>query len=416
MGSGLGRHRTQDLQDNGVSSTPSWTAATAMSLWFVVVDLRCCQAPAMMRRLWLSDVRLNVRITAESQCIPDVESRGFKRLRRTQCDGGSRIAAVQNLRASRRVALVPQSPDGTPQSIHNLASGSVPESFVPSRTGHVRRRLVVVQSSRTPVVDMTACDTETDHDSDNSAPADAPPPRVWNEASVEESDTDSLELDGESDTVSLPGSVVPLEEEVVDSGPTNFTQHRREMMSAAFRELDACELRPLFECRAHVMKSVPFFLRGGFRAVLRVALEEISTGQERGDEQKQERGWKLFFLLPRMLLGRPCHGGLVPRKKLEAQVPWMFLIEDSMEVSSQAASARQHGKRRRQINNSQVARAENLAMIGELSAARQALESNGLAPGNRNTLNELRNRERRPPTARGPLPPEVACRVPERPF
>ena len=40
---------------------------------------------------------------------PDVESRGFKRLRRTQCDGGSRIAAVQNIRASRRVALVPQS-------------------------------------------------------------------------------------------------------------------------------------------------------------------------------------------------------------------------------------------------------------------------------------------------------------------
>ena len=45
-------------------------------------------------------------------------------------------------------------------------------------------------------------------------------------------------------------------------------------------------------------------------------------------------------------------------------------------------------------------------MIGEVSAARQALESTGLAPGNRSTLNELRNRERRPPTAREPLPPE----------
>ena len=47
----------------------------------------------------------------------------------------------------------------------------------------------MVQSSRTPVVDMTACDTETDHDSDNSAPADALLPRVWNEVSVEEFDT-----------------------------------------------------------------------------------------------------------------------------------------------------------------------------------------------------------------------------------
>ena len=40
---------------------------------------------------------------------------------------------------------------------------------MPSSTGHVRR-----------IVDMTACDTEIDHDSDNSAPADAPPPRVRN--------------------------------------------------------------------------------------------------------------------------------------------------------------------------------------------------------------------------------------------
>ena len=48
---------------------------------------------------------------------------------------------------------MPQSPDGTPQSIHGLASGSVSESFVPSSAGHVRRRLVV-QSSETPVVDM----------------------------------------------------------------------------------------------------------------------------------------------------------------------------------------------------------------------------------------------------------------------
>ena len=150
----------------------------------------------------------------QSQCIPILSRGGFKRLRPHR-DGGSRIAAVQNIRASRKVVLVLQSLDGTPQSIHNLASGSAPESIVPSSTGQVRRRLVVVQSSRAPVVDMTACDTEIDHDSNNSAPPDAPPPRVWNEAS-EESNTDSLDLDGESDTDSLPGSVFPLEEEVFD--------------------------------------------------------------------------------------------------------------------------------------------------------------------------------------------------------
>ena len=245
-------------------------------------------------------------------------------------------------RASRRVALVPL--DGTPQSIRNMASGSVPQSFVPSRAGW--RRKVLVQSGRTPVVDMTACDTEIDHDSDNSALSDAPPQRVWNEASVEKSDTDSLELDGESNTASLPSSVAPLEEEVVDSGPTNFTQHRREM-SVAFREFDACKLRPLFECRAHVMKTVPFFLRGGFRAALCLVLEEISSGQERGDEQKQERGWKFFFLLPRMLMGQ------VPDVLLRT----MEVVDRRQHLSSEVASAR----------ICKVARVENLAMMGVVS-------------------------------------------------
>ena len=80
---------------------------------------------------------------------------------------------------------------------------------------------------------MNAFDTDTDQVCDSSAPANAPPPRVWDEASLEqESETDSQELDGESDTESFPGSVLPLEEEVFDSGPINFTQHRREMSSA----------------------------------------------------------------------------------------------------------------------------------------------------------------------------------------
>ena len=167
-----------------------------------------CDVVKHERGLWLSDVRVNVKITAESQCIPML-SRGGSR--GCIAPGVTEVLGSQWFRtcAHRGGWLQCQSPDGTPQSIHNLASSSVPESLVPSSTGHVRRRFVVVQSSRTPVVDMIACDTETDHDSNNSAPADAPLPRVWNEASLVESDTDSLEFDEESDTDSLPGSVVP---------------------------------------------------------------------------------------------------------------------------------------------------------------------------------------------------------------
>ena len=57
---------------------------------------------------------MSVRCSSERDDLhPDVASKGFKRLRRTQCEGGSGIAAVQSIRASRRVVLVPQIPDGT---------------------------------------------------------------------------------------------------------------------------------------------------------------------------------------------------------------------------------------------------------------------------------------------------------------
>ena len=49
------------------------------------------------------------------------------------------------------------------------------------------------------------------------------------------------------------------------------------------------------------------------------------SGWDHRDEVKQERGWKLFFLLPRMLLSRPCRGGLVPRKKLETRFQKFFV-------------------------------------------------------------------------------------------
>ena len=40
---------------------------------------------------------------------------------------------------------------------------------------------------------------------------------------------------------------------------------------------------------------------------------------------RQERAWKLLFLLPRILLCRPCRGGHVPKKELE-QKGWQCSI------------------------------------------------------------------------------------------
>ena len=60
--------------------------------------------------------------------------------------------------------------------------------------------------------------------------------------------------------------------------------------------------------------------------------------------------------------------------------------------------------------------AEALISMGEISAARHALEGSPVAPGNEDTLNALRDEDRRPPVPRDPILEEIVRTVPARPF
>ena len=55
---------------------------------------------------------------------------------------------------------------------------------------------------------------------------------------------------------------------------------------------------------------------GSFCVALKVALEEIRVGHSTRNMQRQERGWKLFLLLPRMLLHRSPRGDPISKDKL----------------------------------------------------------------------------------------------------
>ena len=87
------------------------------------------------------------------------------------------------------------------------------------------------------------------------------------------------------------------------------------------------------------------------------------------------------MLLPRMLLFRPRHGGLVPFQ--EGQ--WLQLLEQVRQTISKVTKFQP------------VPRAKTSVQLGELSAARVALEGAEVAPGTLATLRELTNPERRPP-------------------
>ena len=158
------------------------------------------------------------------------------------------------------------------------------------------------------------------------------------------------------------------------------------------------------------MRVVPFLMRGASRGALRLAMNEAVFAHNRNDVPREERAWKLFFLLPRMLLTGPPRGGKISPAKLEER------IARFTEACAVARTAVVRKRRRHTDQDRKVARAERLVMLGELSSARQVLESGHLAPGNLSTLRALTDPEKRPPVHREPVPRELLTGRPVAPF
>ena len=104
--------------------------------------------------------------------------------------------------------------------------------------------------------------------------------------------------------------------------------------------------------RARVMRTVHLFLKGAFRGALRVAFEEAQCVRDNNDDARNCRAWKLFMLLPRMLLNRPPRGGQVPKKLLEQRFQmfsvgrWAELVRASLVLTATGAQATIRRRRR----------------------------------------------------------------------
>ena len=217
------------------------------------------------------------------------------------------------------------------------------------------------------------------------------------------SDMESVEsVAGPSD----PVGDTPDEPDITANLPRNITLR---MALVTLDDIDPCAV---FRQRAAVMKNVPHIMCGPFQNALKLALEEATWVNSQQDEVRQKRGWKLFMLLRRMLLHRPPGRGLIPRSKLVARLEafsrgeWIQLLTASAVCDEQAA-IRQSRRRGGDDVERRVMKAERLVHVGELSSARQALEGSELAPGTRSTLDQLQDRQRRPPNPREPLPREI---------
>ena len=94
----------------------------------------------------------------------------------------------------------------------------------------------------------------------------------------------------------------------------------------------------------------------------------------------------------------------------------MHLFRSSRQSAEDASRAQWRKSRRHHEDDLErrAGRALSLVQMGELSAGRQALEGAPVAPGNRETLNQLQDPVRRPPVMRDPLPAAITEFVSDR--
>ena len=192
---------------------------------------------------------------------------------------------------------------------------------------------------------------------------------------------------------------------------------------AALRSLDEVDVQHLFRDRAVVIKSLPSMIRGAYKSAMRMALREAADRASARDEVGLCRAWKLFLLLPRMLLHRHLAEGSFPSVICLRGSPgfreasgWSCCSpvrllprthdEHSFAATGQPSIPSNAGPSARSVWHSWV----------NLSLARQALEGDAVAPGNDHTLQALRDPLRRPPVPRDPLPVDLQHFQPEVPL
>ena len=183
---------------------------------------------------------------------------------------------------------------------------------------------------------------------------------------------------------------------------------------ASWEWLDSIVLHEEFATPFQPLRDVPRFQAPGVRRAFVFALRApLHPAPQAGITS--ERAWKLFLLVPRMLLGRPDQSGATGRATLLQRVTdfeagrWTPLLRPARPSAQQRPpTSSPQPDRTRERACAQVRR-------GQLSRARQSLTSAPLAPGNAETLRQLTDPARRPPAPRQPLSDEMASFQPAEP-
>ncbi|CAJ1353465.1 unnamed protein product, partial [Effrenium voratum] len=174
-------------------------------------------------------------------------------------------------------------------------------------------------------------------------------------------------------------------------GARNQVDVAEAAMQRGLDALNDIDLAAVLRVRTLTLQGVPGWLRGLLAFALRAGLRLIRDAP--GDARAQETaGWKLFMLAPRMLLSRARGQARIAPADLEQRVrlfkagEWAQLLQPA-----QAPAGVTSGR----------------PPPDSLEARARALTAEPLAPGNEETLQELRDPARRPQVPRVPVPGAV---------
>ncbi|CAE7292329.1 unnamed protein product, partial [Symbiodinium pilosum] len=159
-------------------------------------------------------------------------------------------------------------------------------------------------------------------------------------------------------------------------------------LSAALATLDAVDATAVLRQPCPLFRSPPAFVKGPLRQALHFALTQLLNAASEPAGIDAQRAWKLWLLLPRMLLFRPSAAPRVPKPELRAPV----------------ANGR-HG--------SMIQLRLPAFQPGGRS---HALLAPPLAPADEATLQALQDPSRRPPQPYVPLDPDILAFSPDVPL
>ena len=114
--------------------------------------------------------------------------------------------------------------------------------------------------------------------------------------------------------------------------------------ASSWQELDAVNVEDVFFRRVPMLRSCPRFLRGRFRECFSLGLRERFRAKQEGDVTAEIRGWKLFLLVPMMILHKTSGTSTIGRNELAARVDafargrWRELLEEALRHTQPSSS------------------------------------------------------------------------------